>query len=50
MLQATLTLNGLVGGILLGLFALGIFFKQANVKVRCEKIDFNLESYCKFRT
>lgn len=44
MLQATLTLNGLVGGILLGLFALGIFFKQANVKVRCEKIDFNLES------
>jgi hypothetical protein len=32
-LQATLTLNGLVGGILLGLFALGIFFKAANVKV-----------------
>lgn len=33
-LQATLTLNGLVGGILLGLFSLGIFFKRANVKVR----------------
>lgn len=33
-LQATLTLNGLVGGILLGLFSLGIFFKKANVKVR----------------
>lgn len=32
-LQATLTLNGLVGGILLGLFALGIFFERANVKV-----------------
>lgn len=32
-LQATLTLNGLVGGILLGLFSLGIFFKRANVKV-----------------
>lgn len=32
-LQATLTLNGLVGGILLGLFSLGIFFKNANVKV-----------------
>lgn len=32
-LQATLTLNGLVGGILLGLFSLGIFFKKANVKV-----------------
>ncbi|XP_070501308.1 sodium-coupled monocarboxylate transporter 1-like [Chironomus tepperi] len=31
-LQATLTLNGLVGGILLGLFSLGIFFKSANVK------------------
>lgn len=39
-LQATLTLNGLVGGILLGLFSLGIFFKKANVKVsrraKCE--------------
>lgn len=32
-LQATLTFNGLVGGILLGLFSLGIFFKKANVKV-----------------
>lgn len=31
-LQATLTLNGLVGGILLGLFTLGIFFKRANLK------------------
>lgn len=31
-LQATLTLNGLVGGILLGLFCLGIFFKRANMK------------------
>ncbi|CRL00147.1 CLUMA_CG013423, isoform A [Clunio marinus] len=31
-LQATLTLNGLVGGILLGLFSLGIFFKKANAK------------------
>lgn len=31
-LQATLTLNGLVGGILLGLFSLGIFFKSANLK------------------
>lgn len=31
-LQATLTLNGLVGGILLGLFSLGIFFKRANLK------------------
>lgn len=31
-LQATLTLNGLVGGILLGLFSLGIFFKKANKK------------------
>lgn len=31
-LQATLTLNGLVGGILLGLFSLGIFFKVANKK------------------
>ncbi|KAG5679383.1 hypothetical protein PVAND_008951 [Polypedilum vanderplanki] len=39
-LQATLTFNGLVGGILLGLFSLGIFFKKANVKVsnvECEK-------------
>lgn len=32
-LQATLTLNGLVGGILLGLFSLGIFFEKANAKV-----------------
>lgn len=31
-LQATLTLNGLVGGILLGLFTLGIFFERANLK------------------
>jgi solute carrier family 5 (sodium-coupled monocarboxylate transporter), member 8/12 len=31
-LQATLTLNGLVGGLLLGLFSLGIFFKSANQK------------------
>ena len=29
-LQATLTLNGLVGGVMLGLFSLGIFFKKAN--------------------
>lgn len=32
-LQATLTLNGLVGGILLGLFSLGIFFQRANAQV-----------------
>lgn len=32
-LQATLSLNGLVGGVLLGLFLLGILFKKANVKV-----------------
>lgn len=31
-LQATLTLNGLIGGIVLGLFCLGIFFKKANLK------------------
>lgn len=31
-LQATLTLNGLIGGVTLGLFLLGIFFKQANTK------------------
>lgn len=31
-LQATLTLNGLIGGVTLGLFALGIFFKSANEK------------------
>uniref|UniRef100_A0A1A9W4N0 Sodium-coupled monocarboxylate transporter 1 n=1 Tax=Glossina brevipalpis TaxID=37001 RepID=A0A1A9W4N0_9MUSC len=31
-LQATLTLNGLVGGVTLGLFILGIAFKQANTK------------------
>lgn len=31
-LQATLTLNGLIGGIALGLFSLGIFFKAANLK------------------
>lgn len=32
-LQATLTLNGLLGGVTLGLFSLGIFFKCANSKV-----------------
>jgi sodium-coupled monocarboxylate transporter 8/12 len=31
-LQATLTLNGLVGGVMLGLFCLGIFFKKSNRK------------------
>lgn len=31
-LQATLTLNGLIGGVTLGLFSLGIFFKSANAK------------------
>lgn len=31
-LQATLTLNGLVGGVTLGLFVLGIAFKCANTK------------------
>lgn len=33
-LQATLTLNGLIGGVTLGLFSLGIFFKSANSQVR----------------
>lgn len=33
-LQATLTLNGLIGGVTLGLFSLGIFFKSANSKVQ----------------
>lgn len=32
-LQATLTLNGLIGGVTLGLFSLGVFFKSANAKV-----------------
>ncbi|XP_065360632.1 putative sodium-dependent multivitamin transporter [Calliphora vicina] len=31
-LQATLTLNGLIGGVTLGLFVLGIAFKNANTK------------------
>ncbi|XP_053689993.1 sodium-coupled monocarboxylate transporter 1 [Sabethes cyaneus] len=31
-LQATLTLNGLIGGVTLGLFALGMFFRNANSK------------------
>jgi Na+/proline symporter len=31
-LQATLTLNGLIGGVTLGLFSLGIFCKSANTK------------------
>lgn len=31
-LQATLTLNGLIGGVTLGLFSLGIFFKKSNSK------------------
>lgn len=29
-LQATLTMNGLIGGVTLGLFSLGIFFRSAN--------------------
>lgn len=32
-LQATLTLNGLIGGVTLGLFVLGMAFKSANTKV-----------------
>jgi hypothetical protein len=47
-LQATLTLNGLVGGILLGLFSLGIFFKQANVKVSREWFLKSMKVKCKF--
>ncbi|XP_037939154.1 sodium-coupled monocarboxylate transporter 1-like [Teleopsis dalmanni] len=31
-LQATLTLNGLIGGVTLGLFVLGIAFKKANTR------------------
>ncbi|XP_029726154.1 sodium-coupled monocarboxylate transporter 1 [Aedes albopictus] len=31
-LQATLTLNGLIGGVTLGLFSLGMFFRHANSK------------------
>lgn len=31
-LQVTITLNGLVGGVILGLFSLGIFFKSANLR------------------
>lgn len=31
-LQATLTLNGLIGGVTLGLFSLGVLFKCANAK------------------
>lgn len=31
-LQATLTLNGLIGGVTLGLFSLGILFRHANAK------------------
>ncbi|XP_062552486.1 sodium-coupled monocarboxylate transporter 1 [Armigeres subalbatus] len=31
-LQATLTLNGLIGGVTLGLFSLGMFFRFANSK------------------
>ncbi|ETN66757.1 hypothetical protein AND_001451 [Anopheles darlingi] len=31
-LQATLTLNGLIGGVTLGLFSLGILFRRANSK------------------
>lgn len=45
-LQATLTLNGLIGGVMLGLFCLGILFKRANRKVN-NKIGFKpiLEFY-----
>lgn len=39
-LQATLTLNGLVGGVTLGLFSLGIFFKSANPKVQLAVFQF----------
>lgn len=38
-LQATLTLNGLIGGVTLGLFSLGIFFKSANTKVMITRQD-----------
>lgn len=31
-LEATLTLNGLLGGVTLGLFVLGLAFKKANAK------------------
>lgn len=44
-MQATLTLNGLVGGITLGLFSLGIFFKSANSKVNWTLINHNNQSH-----
>lgn len=37
-LQATLTLNGLIGGVTLGLFSLGIFFKAANTRVSLQQL------------
>jgi len=44
-LEVTLTLNGLIGGLILGLFSLGIFFKRANMKVNCFAIFLSILSF-----
>lgn len=44
-LQATLTLNGLIGGVTLGLFSLGVFFKSANAKVNTYEFK-NIQNRC----
>lgn len=38
-LEVTLTLNGLIGGVTLGLFGLGILFARANMKVSKERAE-----------
>lgn len=51
-LQATLTLNGLIGGVTLGLFSLGILFKSANAKVNFKSLSIRTHKlifYCCFQ-
>lgn len=44
-MQVAISFNGMVGGVTLGLFTLGMFFPSANSKVRTREILIFIESF-----